>query len=112
MSKHVIAEIMGINRLRMGTDGEGIFTLVTFYGCHLSCRYCLNPQCKNEDTRRTNITPEHLVDILSVSMVLFFLDVATTTPAKKHLAYERFIQRIQSGYHKITTLGGKYGSRT
>ena len=29
MSKNK-AEIMGINRLRMGTDGDGISTLVTF----------------------------------------------------------------------------------
>ena len=27
------AEIMGINRHRMGTDGKGISTLITFYGC-------------------------------------------------------------------------------
>ena len=67
----MVSEIMGINRLRMGTDGEGISTLVTFYGCHLNCKYCLNPQCKDEDTRRTNITPEHLVDILSVDDIYF-----------------------------------------
>lgn len=71
MSKKIKAEIMGINRLRMGTDGDGISTLVTFYGCHLSCRYCLNPQCKNADTRRTNITPGHLVDILFVDDIYF-----------------------------------------
>ena len=36
---------MGIDRLRFGTDGEGITTLVTFYGCPLKCHFCLNPQC-------------------------------------------------------------------
>lgn len=38
---------MGIDRLRMGTDGTGITSLVTFYGCPLKCRFCLNPQCHN-----------------------------------------------------------------
>jgi pyruvate formate lyase activating enzyme len=71
MSKDVKAEIMGINRMRMGTDGKGISTLVTFYGCNLNCKYCLNPQCKNEKTRRTNITPDHLVEILSVDDIYF-----------------------------------------
>lgn len=65
------AEIMGINRHRMGIDGNGISTLITFYGCHLSCKYCLNPQCKKEDTRRTNITPAHLIEILSVDDMYF-----------------------------------------
>lgn len=32
-------KIMGINRHRMGTDGKGISTLITFYGCPLNCKY-------------------------------------------------------------------------
>ena len=44
MKKNSLAPIMGIDRLRMGTDGYGI-TLVTFYGCPLKCCFCLNPQC-------------------------------------------------------------------
>ena len=39
------APIIGISRLRMGTDGRGITTLVAFHGCPLRCAYCLNPQC-------------------------------------------------------------------
>ncbi len=40
----------------------------------------------------------------SSSAALFFLTVATATPAKKRLAYERFIQRIESSYYKIIIL--------
>lgn len=36
---------IGISRLRMGRDGEGVTTLAAGYGCPLRCRYCLNPQC-------------------------------------------------------------------
>ena len=37
--------IMGVERLRINSDGDGVTTLVGFYGCPLKCRYCLNPQC-------------------------------------------------------------------
>ena len=36
---------IGISRLRMLNDGDGVTTLVAGYGCSLRCRYCLNPQC-------------------------------------------------------------------
>ena len=35
--------IHSIGRLRMGTDGEGIRTLVFLSGCPLRCKYCFNP---------------------------------------------------------------------
>lgn len=65
------AEIMGINRHRMGTDGKGISTLITFYGCPLNCKYCLNPQCKNESTPCTYIEPNDLVNLLMVDDIYF-----------------------------------------
>lgn len=34
----------GVDRHRMGTDGNGITTLAVFHGCPLQCKYCLNPQ--------------------------------------------------------------------
>lgn len=36
-----------LSRLRMGTDGHGVTTLIGGHGCPLDCRYCLNPQCKS-----------------------------------------------------------------
>lgn len=65
------AEIMGINRHRMGTDGKGISTLITFYGCPLNCKYCLNPQCKKESIPCTYIEPKGLVNILMVDDIYF-----------------------------------------
>lgn len=64
-------EIMGINRHRMGTDGKGISTLITFYGCPLNCKYCLNPQCKSESTPCTYIEPNDLVNLLMVDDIYF-----------------------------------------
>lgn len=65
------AKIMGIDRHRMGTDGKGISTLVTFYGCPLNCKYCLNPQCKTADTKCTYIEPKQLVELLMVDDIYF-----------------------------------------
>ena len=39
------APVFGISRLRMGVDGPGVTTLVTFMGCPLRCKYCINERC-------------------------------------------------------------------
>lgn len=56
--------ILGISRLRMGTDGHGITTLVAFYGCPLNCRYCLNPECHHYGERKKCMLPEDVMDEL------------------------------------------------
>lgn len=43
--RRVLAPIFGVSRLRMATDGDGVTTLVTFVGCPLRCKWCLNNQC-------------------------------------------------------------------
>ena len=58
------SDIMSISRLRMGTDGEGITTLVGFYGCTLNCRYCINNQC-HSDCVRASYSTEELLSVLS-----------------------------------------------
>ena len=56
--------ILGISRLRMGTDGHGITTLVAFYGCPLGCRYCLNPECNQCRRKSKCMLPEDVMDEL------------------------------------------------
>ena len=56
--------ILGISRLRMGTDGHGITTLVAFNGCPLRCRYCLNPECLNTSKKVRRMLPEEVMDEL------------------------------------------------
>ena len=52
------APLIGISRLRMGTDGHGVTTLVAFHGCPLRCKYCLNPQSLTDDAKVMVKTPE------------------------------------------------------
>ena len=64
----------------MGTDGSGITTLVTFMGCPLKCKYCLNQKCHEPiyetdgKTLRKGImmlTPQELYDIVKVDNIYF-----------------------------------------
>lgn len=51
------APIMAVDRHRMMSDGNGVTTLVCFYGCPLSCKYCLNPQCSDDNSPRKDMSP-------------------------------------------------------
>ena len=64
MDLNMEASILGISRLRIGTDGNGITTLVAFHGCSLRCRYCLNPSCLDSDATVRRMTPEDVMEEL------------------------------------------------
>jgi pyruvate formate lyase activating enzyme len=66
-----MAPIMSISRLRLGLDGDGVTTLVTFYGCRLRCKYCINPECFNEPDESRYYTPRQLLDELMQDDVYF-----------------------------------------
>ena len=64
----------------MGTDGSGITTLVTFMGCPLKCKYCLNQKCHEPiyetdgKTLRKGImmlTPQELYDLVKTDNIYF-----------------------------------------
>ena len=64
----------------MGTDGSGITTLVTFMGCPLRCKYCLNKKCHEPiyetdgKTLRKGImmlTPRELYDLVKRDNIYF-----------------------------------------
>ena len=59
------APIFAVSRLRMGTDGEGITTLVAFMGCPLRCKCCLNPKCHEPVFREDGKTPNDGIMLLT-----------------------------------------------
>lgn len=71
MIKNRVAPIMGIDRLRFGTDGKGITSLVTFYGCPLKCRFCLNPQCHRNITDSMYLQPEEVFNRIAVDELYY-----------------------------------------
>ena len=67
-SEHIpYAPLIGLSRHRMGTDGEGIRTLVAFHDCLLDCKYCLNPQCKTlgPQLKVKYMSAEQIVEVIN-----------------------------------------------
>ena len=65
------APFIGISRHRLLTDGTGVTSLVAFHGCPLSCKYCLNPQCKREEGVWMYLTPLQLYNRIKVDDIYF-----------------------------------------
>ncbi len=62
---------IGISRLRMQIDGEGVTTLVAGTGCPLRCKYCLNPQCFTPGLPTKAWSVEALIDELKIDDLYF-----------------------------------------
>lgn len=62
---------IGIRRHRLLTDGQGVTTLVAFHRCPLDCKYCLNPQCKDDKGIWRYLTPRQLYDRLIIDDLYF-----------------------------------------
>lgn len=69
--KSETAKFIGVSRHRIMVDGEGVTTLAAFWGCPLSCAYCLNPQCAKEDGKCISYTPQSLYDFVKIDQLYF-----------------------------------------
>ena len=74
----MIGDIMSISRLRMGTDGQGISTLVAFFDCPLHCKYCANDCCHEKEdsisgTPRAAYKPGELVNVLRRDEIYYLM---------------------------------------
>jgi len=63
--------VFGISRLRMGTDGPGVTSLVGTLGCPLRCRWCINPHAREADTPVKHYLPEELTEALRIDNLYF-----------------------------------------
>ena len=91
----MIFKSIGISRHRLGTDGEGIRTLVGAYGCELRCKYCLNPHSWNGECEAEEFTVEELYERLKVDN-LYFLATGggITFGGGEPLLYAEFINEF------------------
>ncbi len=89
------ANILSVNRMRFGTDGEGIRTLVGFLGCPLRCKYCFNPTSWNGAVKGKNCSPNMLLEKVSVDN-LYFLSSGggITFGGGEPLLYGEFIKEF------------------
>ena len=66
-----IARIIGIERLRIATDGEGVTSLVGFHGCPLRCQYCLNPHSFAPNATTHTYTVDQLIKKVSIDQLYY-----------------------------------------
>ena len=62
--------LLALSRLRMGTDGKGVTTLVVGAGCPLSCRYCINRRLLKEAPQKS-VTAEELLESVRIDDLYF-----------------------------------------
>lgn len=63
--------VVGIDRLRMATDGEGVTTLVCAWGCPLRCAYCINKFTWDEKTAVSRLSPAELYHRVKLDSLYF-----------------------------------------
>ena len=64
------ALIFAVSRHRLATDGDGCTTLVTFSGCPLRCKYCLNKTSWKPEKGKV-YTPESLFEEVKIDQLYF-----------------------------------------
>ena len=74
----MFGDILSISRLRMGTDGNGISTLVVFFDCPLHCKYCINDFCHKPQkpfvgVQHAAFTPQELIEILKNDDIYYLM---------------------------------------
>jgi pyruvate formate-lyase activating enzyme len=74
----MFGDILSISRLRMGTDGNGISTLVVFFDCPLHCKYCINDFCHKPQkpfvgVQHAAFTPQELIEILKKDDIYYLM---------------------------------------
>ena len=62
----------------MGTDGNGISTLVVFFDCPLHCKYCINDFCHKPPkpfvgVQHAAFTPQELIEILRKDDIYYLM---------------------------------------
>lgn len=91
------APVIAVDRHRIGTDGNGITTLVIFQGCPLRCRYCLNPQTLRPAYGDVYYTPKKLYQEVKKDNLYFrSTNGGITFGGGEPCLYSKFIRKFRS----------------
>lgn len=88
--------LLALERLRMGTDGEGITTLVAGASCPLACRWCINKRLLKEAPAE-NVTAAELCERVKVDDLYFRASGGGVTfGGGESLLHAAFIRRFRA----------------
>lgn len=88
--------LLALARLRMGTDGEGITTLVAGAGCPLHCRWCINKRLLREAAPE-QITATQLLERVRIDDLYFRASGGGITfGGGEPLLHAAFLQQFRS----------------
>ena len=89
--------LLSLSRLRMGTDGTGVTTLIAGKGCPLRCRWCINAQLLREAPAE-NVSAEELLARVRIDDLYFRATGGGVTfgggEALLHAAFLREFRRL------------------
>ena len=93
MDTEIKANIITISRHRIGSDGGGVRTLVTFYGCPLHCKYCINDFC-HDRTSNMKTTDEVLDELMKDDIYFRATNGGVTFGGGEPLLQSSFIKEL------------------
>ena len=88
--------LLSLSRLRMGTDGVGVTTLVAGAGCPLRCRWCINKKLLREAPAE-EITAEELLTRVRIDDLYFrATNGGVTFGGGESLLHAAFLRRFRA----------------
>ena len=88
--------LLGLSRLRMGTDGVGVTTLIAGAGCLLNCRWCINRRLLREAPTE-NVTAPALIERVKIDDLYFrATNGGVTFGGGESLLHAAFILRLRA----------------
>lgn len=97
------ANVNVIIRLRIDSDGDGVRTVVFFYGCPLQCVWCCNPETRFGE-KHTELDTNNLYDLISRDLIYFeATNGGVTFSGGEPLLYTDFIKKFLDDHHGIKT---------
>lgn len=87
------ANIMALSRHRIGSDGGGVRTLVTFYGCPLHCKHCINDFCHDKISNMKTVD-EVLAELMKDDIYFTATNGGVTFGGGEPLLQSSFIKEL------------------
>lgn len=84
--------LIGIERLRINSDGPGVRSLIAVHGCPLQCKYCINPASSNGSNSWDVYTPDEVYDAVKGDAIYYrATDGGVTFGGGEPLMYPKFL---------------------